>query len=39
MAALQDGGQSEFIEWVKEVCLSICPSVLRGKAPERALTN
>jgi replication fork protection complex subunit Tof1/Swi1 len=39
MAALQDAGQSELIEWVKEVCLSICPSVLRGKAPQRVLTN
>jgi replication fork protection complex subunit Tof1/Swi1 len=39
MAALQDAGQSELIEWVKEVCLSICLSVLRGKAPERVLTN
>ena len=39
MAALQDAGQSELIEWVKEVCLSTCPSVLRGKAPERVLTN
>lgn len=39
MAALQDAGQSELIEWVKEVCLSICPSVLRVKAPERVLTN
>jgi replication fork protection complex subunit Tof1/Swi1 len=39
MAALQDAGQSELIEWVKEVCLSNCPSVLRGKAPERVLTN
>ena len=26
MAALQDAGQSEFIEWVKEVCLSVCLS-------------
>ena len=26
MAALQDAGRSEFIEWVKEVCLSICPT-------------
>lgn len=39
MAALQDAGQSELIEWLKEVCPSICPSVLRGKAPERVLTN
>ena len=34
MAALQDAGQSVLIEWVKEVCPSICPSVLRGEAPE-----
>ena len=39
MAALQDAGQSELIEWVKEVCLSICPFVLRGKAPQWVLTN
>jgi replication fork protection complex subunit Tof1/Swi1 len=30
MAALQDAGQSELVEWVKEVC---CLSVLRRKAP------
>jgi replication fork protection complex subunit Tof1/Swi1 len=39
MAALQDAGQSELIEWVKEVCLSVCPSVQSGQAPERMLTN
>ena len=34
MAALQDAGQSELIEWVKEVL-----SDLRWRAPERMLTN
>jgi hypothetical protein len=39
MAALQDAGQSELIEWVKEVCLTMCLPVLHRKAPERVLTN
>ena len=34
MAALQDASQGVLIEWVKEVRLSICPFVLRGRAPE-----
>jgi hypothetical protein len=34
MAALQEAGQSELIEWVKEVGLSLC-----AESPERAVTN
>jgi hypothetical protein len=41
MAALQDTGKiaSELIEQAKEVRLSICLSIPRGKAPEPMLTN